>query len=124
MNKLVDQCNNTYHHSIDKKFINDDYYALTEKIETNPKAPQFKVNDRFQITKNKNIFSKVYTENLSREIFSISPVLKTTPWTYKIKHLNREKMIGSFYEKKLLWRSGEYYKWAINQVVTLQIKWK
>ena len=63
LNKLVDQYNNTYHHSINKNPINADYSALNEKIETNPKAPKFKVNDRVRITKYKNIFSKGYTEN-------------------------------------------------------------
>ena len=38
-----------------------------------------------------NIFSKAYTENWSREIFIIDSVLKTYPWTYKTKNLNREK---------------------------------
>ena len=37
LNKLVDQYNNTYHHSINKKPVNADYSVLTEKIETNPK---------------------------------------------------------------------------------------
>ena len=32
LNKLEDQYNNTYHHSINKKPINADYSALTEKI--------------------------------------------------------------------------------------------
>ena len=40
LNKLVDQHNNTYHHSINKKPINADYSALTEKVrpilKTNP----------------------------------------------------------------------------------------
>ena len=58
---------------------------MTEKIETNPKAPKF--NDIVRITKYKNIFSKGYTENWSREIFIIDSVLKTNPWTYKIKDL-------------------------------------
>ena len=31
LNKLVDQYNNTYHHSINKKLINADCSALTEK---------------------------------------------------------------------------------------------
>ena len=31
LNKLVDQYNNTYHHSINKKLINAYYSALTEK---------------------------------------------------------------------------------------------
>ena len=46
LNKLVDQYNNTYHHSIDKRIANADYPALTKNIDTNPKAPKFKVNDR------------------------------------------------------------------------------
>ena len=64
LNKIVDQYNNTYHHSINKKPINADYSALTENIEINPK---FKVNDKVRLSKFKNIFSKGYTENLSRE---------------------------------------------------------
>ena len=99
LNKLVDQYNNTYHHSINKNPINADYSALTEKIETNSKATKFKVNNRVRITKCQNIFSKGYTENWSREIFIIDSVLKTNPWTNKIKDLNAKKIIESFYEK-------------------------
>ena len=65
LHKLVDQYNNTDHHSINKKPINVDDSALTEKNETNSKAPKFKINDRIRITKHKNIFSKVYTGNWS-----------------------------------------------------------
>ena len=74
---------------------------MTEKIEINPKVPKFKVNDRRRITKYKNIVSKAYTENWSREIFIIDSVLTTNPWTCRIKHLEGEKMIESFYEKEL-----------------------
>ena len=102
LNKLVGQYNNTYHHSINKKPINADYSALTENIDLNLKAPKVKVNDRRRMIKYKNIFSKGYTENWSREIFIIDPVLKANPCTYKIKDLNGEKIIGSFYEKELL----------------------
>ena len=102
LNKLVDQYNNTYHHSVNKKPNNAYYSALTENIETNPKAPKFKGNDRVRITMYKNIFSKGYTENWSREIFIMDSVLKTNPWTYKIEDLNGEKIIGSFYQKDLL----------------------
>ena len=91
LNKLVDQYNNTYYHS-----------ALTEKIEMNPKALTFKVNDQVRITKYKNIFSKDYTKNWFREIFIANSVLKTNPWTYKIKDLNGENITGSFSEKELL----------------------
>ena len=51
LNEKVDQYNNTYHHSINKKPIDADYSAFTEKIETNSKATKFKLNDRDRITK-------------------------------------------------------------------------
>ena len=41
LNKLVDQYNNPYHHSINKKPINADYSASSEKVETDPKAPKY-----------------------------------------------------------------------------------
>ena len=75
---------------------------MIEKIETNPKPPKFKVNDRVRITKYKNIFSKGYTKTWSREIFVIDSVLKSSPWTYKIKDISGEKITGSFCEKELL----------------------
>ena len=80
------------------------WFALTENIDTNLKAPKFKVNDRDRITKYNNIFSKGYTENCSIEIFIIDPVFKTNPWTYKMKDINRERIIWSFFGKELLLR--------------------
>ena len=60
LNKFVDQYNNTYHHSVNKKPINAaDYFALTEKIEVNSKAPKFRVNDGVRITKYKNSLVKI-----------------------------------------------------------------
>ena len=99
MNKLVDQYNNIYHRSINIKPVNTDCSALNKKTKTNPEATNFKVNDRARITKYKNNFSKGYTKRWSRNIFIIDSVLKTNHWTYKIKDLNGEKIIGSFNEK-------------------------
>ena len=58
LNKLVDQCNNTYHCSIKKKPISADYSAWIENIESspNPKAQKVKVNDRVRIAKQKSIY--------------------------------------------------------------------
>ena len=75
---------------------------MTEEIEANLKSPKCKVGDKVRITKYRDTFGKCYTENWSREIFVINCVLKTNPWTYKVKDLNEEKIIGSFYEKELL----------------------
>ena len=69
LNKIVDQQNNTYHHSVDKNPINADC-SVTEKIETNSKAPKFKINDRVRITNHKNMF-KGYIENCLRKRFVI-----------------------------------------------------
>ena len=102
LNKLVDQYNNTYHHSIGEKLINADYTVLTEKIETNPKARKFKVNDRGRITNYSNIFSKGCTKHWSREIFTIDSAWKINPSTYEINELNGEKIIQHFHEKEFL----------------------
>ena len=45
------------------------------------------------------IFCKGYTKNWLRESLIINSVLETNRWSYKIKDLNGEKIIGSFYEK-------------------------
>ena len=58
LNKLVDQCNNTYHRFIDKKPTDATYSALTEEIELSHKSLVFKVGERVMITKYKNIFRK------------------------------------------------------------------
>ena len=38
LNKVIDQYNNTYHHSLNRKPINADYSTLNENIETNLKV--------------------------------------------------------------------------------------
>ena len=68
-----------------RKPVDGDCSALTEETDTSQKAHKFKVGDRAKITKYKNIFSKGYTKNSSREIFVINSVLKTNPWTLKLK---------------------------------------
>ena len=87
---MLDEYNNTYHRSLSKKPIHADYSALTEEIELAHKTLKLKVIDRVRFTTCKNIFSKGYTNNWSREIFLINSVLKTNPRTYKIKDLNIE----------------------------------
>ena len=61
LSKLVDQCDNTYNHSVNKTFINADYSPLTEKIEANSKALKFNVNDRVSfLVKTLKIVQKKY----------------------------------------------------------------
>ena len=48
------------------------------------------------------IFLVKFTLKIDGEKYLLSIVLKHNPWNYKIKDLNREKIIGSFYKKELL----------------------
>ena len=96
LNKLVDQYNNTFIILLIKNL-----WMLVILLWLKKLRPilKFKANDRFRITKHKNIFSKGYTKNWLRETFIVDSVLKTNPLIYKIKDSNGEKVIGSFYEK-------------------------
>ena len=60
--KTVDEYNNIYHCSIGKKPIDADYFALSEKIQMNPKASKFKDGDSFCITKYKKLLRGSFNE--------------------------------------------------------------
>ena len=85
--------------------IKDDTYVdsveLHSKKEVNDKDPKFKVGDRVRISKYKNIFAKLYMPNWPEEVFIVSKIKNTVPWTYVINDLNGEEITGTFYEKKL-----------------------
>ena len=53
----------------------------------------------FRISKYKNIFAKRYTPNWSEEVFVVSKIKNTFPWTYVVNDLGDEEITGSFYEK-------------------------
>ena len=91
LDDLVGEYNNTYHRTIKMKpaDVKDNTY-IDFKKEVNDKDPKFKVGDRVRISKYKNIFSKGYTPNWSEEVFVISKIKKTVPWTYVINDLNGE----------------------------------
>ena len=84
--KPVDVKNNTY---------------IDFKKEVNDKDPKFKVGDHVRISKYKIIFAKGYTPNRSKEVFVVSKIKNTVPWTYAINDLNGEEITGTFYEKEL-----------------------
>ena len=69
--------------------------------EHNKKDSRFKVGDRVRISKFKYIFAKEYTPNWSTEIFIVDKINDTATYTYNLKDLNDEEIIGSFYDKVL-----------------------
>ena len=67
----------------------------------NENVSRFKVGDRVGISKFKNIFAKGYTPNWSTEIFIVDKINDTVPYTYNLKGLNDEEIIGSSYDREL-----------------------
>ena len=128
LDDIVNEYNNAYHATIKMKptDVKDNTYINTDK-EINNKDPKFKVGDRVRISKYKNIFAKGYTSNWSEEVFVIEKVKNTVPWTYVIKDLNEENIIGTFYEKELQNTNQEEFR--IEKVIKgkgdkMYVKWK
>ena len=102
LDDLVDEYNNTYHRTIKMKpaDVKGNTYIDFEK-EVHCRDPKFKVGDHVRISKFKNIFTKGYTPNWSEEVFVVSKIKNTVPWTYVINDLNGKEITASFYEKEL-----------------------
>ena len=132
INKLDDimvEYNNTYHRTIKMKPVDvKDNTYIDFKKEVNDKDLKFKVGNHVRISKYKNIFAKGYTPNWSEEVFVISKIKNTVPWTYVINNLNGEEIIGTFYEKEL--QKTNQKEFRIEKVIKrkgdikLYVKWK
>ena len=77
----------------------DSYAEYNE--DSNEKDPKINVRGLVRVSKYKNIFAKRYTQNWSEEVFIISEIKNTVPWTYAISEMNGEPITGSFYEKRM-----------------------
>ena len=97
----VNEYNNTKYNTIKKKPIDVGDNKRVYIDEHNEKDSRFKVGDRVRVSKFKNIFAKGYTFNWSKEIFIVNKINDTVPYTYILKDLNDEEIIGSFYDKEL-----------------------
>ena len=101
LDDIVNKYNNTKHNTIKTKPIDVKNNKRVYIDEHNEKSSRFKVGDRVRISKFKNIFAKGYTPNWSTEIFIVNKINDTVPYTYILKYLNGEEIIGSFYDKEL-----------------------
>ena len=101
LDDIVGEHDNTCHRTIKMKpvGVEDNTYIDFEK-EVNDKDPKFKVKfkDYVRISKCKNVFLKKYSPNWSEDVFVISKIKNTVPWTYDF---NGEEVIGKLYEKEL-----------------------
>ena len=111
LDDIVNKYNNTVHRTIKMKPIDvtSDFYAEYNE-DSNEKDFKFKIGDRVRISKYKNIFAKGYTQNQSEEVFVISKIKNTVPWTYAISDLNDEESTGSFHEKELQKTGQEIFR--------------
>jgi hypothetical protein len=69
--------------------------------EENKSKQLFNVGDIVRIEAYKDKFTKGRKPNSMKELFVVDKVLYTNPITYKIKDLNGEEIIGSFYNQQL-----------------------
>ena len=102
LDDVVNEYNNTKNNTIKvkpKDVKNDNNRVYIDDIIK--KNARFNVGDRVRISKFKNIFAKGYIPNWRREIFIINKINDAVPYTYNLKDLNDEEIIGSFYNREL-----------------------
>ena len=101
LDDVVNKYNNTKLSTIKMKPIDVKNNKRVYINEHNEKDSKFKVDDRVRTSRYKNIFAKGYALNGSSEIFIVDKINDTVPYTYNLKDLSDEEIIGSFYDKEL-----------------------
>ena len=101
LDDVVNKYNNTKHSTIKMKPIDVKNNKRIYIDEHNEKYSKLKVGDRVRISRYKNIFSKRYAPSWSSEKCIVNKINDTVPYTYNLKDLNGEEIIGSFYDKEL-----------------------
>ena len=66
------------------------------------KKLKYKIGQYVRVPDKRNVFSKSYTTNWSRELFKIKNINNTHPVTYTIEDQSGEKIEGKYYEQELL----------------------
>ena len=128
LHDIVNKYNNKVHRTIKMKptdVISDSYAEYNE--DSNKTKSKFKFDDHVTISRYKNIFTKEHTQNCFKEVFIVSKIKKTVPWTYVINDLNGEPITGNLYEKIL--QKINQKEFRIEKVIRrkgdkLYVKWK
>ena len=111
LNDIVDKYNSTYDPTIKMKPIDDKPCSYAEYSgESNEKDSKFQIGDHVRVSKYKKISGKGYAPDWSEEVFVISKIKKTVPWTDVISDLNSVEIVGSFYEKELQKTAQEEFR--------------
>ena len=82
LDDILDKYNNTVHRSFKIKPIDvtSDSYAEYNK-DSYKEDTKFNVGDHVRISKYKNIFAKGHAPSWSEEVFIVSKIKNTVPWT-------------------------------------------
>ena len=128
LDKIVNKYNHTSHSTIKMKPVDvksSTYIDFDKK--NNKEDPKFKVGDHARISKYKNIFAKGYIPNWSEEVFIITKVKNTLPWTYFISDRKGGELLRMFYEKEL--QKTNQKEFRIEKIIKrksdkLYVKWK
>jgi len=109
LQQFINEYNNKYHSTIkmtplqatDLNNFNSVLFNTHKNDRVNINKTKFNVGDRVRIYSYKTKFNKGSKPNWTKEIFIISDIEPTNPITYKVKDLNGEDIIGSFYSQEL-----------------------
>ena len=108
IDKLVQSYNRTWHRSIKMKpeaVTTENQIQVWNTLYGNDKnataKPLLKVGDTVRISREKLRFEKGYEQNWTREIFTISKIIKRNPIVYKLRDLVGDSIEGTFYEEEL-----------------------
>ncbi len=104
---IISSYNNTFHRTIgmtpmqvnsrNKEEIWWNIYSESPQRSRN----LLNIGDYVRIVMNMRQFQKEATSSWSKEIFKVSSIMQTAPYTYKIQDMNGDMLEGSFYREEL-----------------------
>lgn len=61
--------------------------------------PNYKIGDKVRIDKSHGVFAKSYLPTMTAEVFKIKGVHRTKPTSYQLEDLQKEDILGKFYNE-------------------------
>ena len=109
LDQVVAAYNDRYHEAlsmspnqVDSANSEDVFYSLYDPLQAFLKPPStLEPGDHVRISKARTAFQRGYTPNWSVEVFTVTHVIPTTPYTYRIQDWKEEPIEGTFYAQEL-----------------------
>ena len=111
LDNIVNKYNNKYHRATKMKLVDVKLMTFIDSSkEINEEDLKFKIGDIVRISKYKNIFAKDCVPKWSEEVFLITKVKNTVPWTYVISDLKDKEIVGTLFEIELQKTNQKEYR--------------